>query len=78
MVIWRGKRYIHSEDGVVSVEFSENELKLLEMILEAFQYTHPDVTNQELLGFMEDMTWVQDTLEELEEERGLDGYSTSP
>lgn len=72
MVIWRGKRYIHSEDGVVSVEFSEHELKLLEMILEAFQYTHPDVTNKELLGFMEDMTWVQDTLEELKEEKGIE------
>lgn len=72
MVIWRGKRYIHSEDGVVSAEFSEHELKLLAMILESFQYTHPDITNQELLGFMEDMTWVNVTLEELEEEKGIE------
>lgn len=72
MVIWRGNRYIHSEDGVVSVEFSEHELQLLATVFEAFQYAHPGITNQDMLGFMEDMTWVQDTLEELKEEKGIE------
>lgn len=70
MVIWRGKRYIHSEDGVVSVEFSKGELELLAMVLDSFEHLCSEQCNEvtEVGDFMQDMTWVHETLEELEEE----------
>lgn len=71
MIVWRGKRYIHSEDGVVSVEFSKEELELLAMVLDSFEHLCSEQCREvpEIGDFMRDMTWVHDTLEELEEEK---------